>query len=284
MVPGATMTTVAMHLARAAQMLSREHRCEAETLLAFVLGRPRAWLIAHAHDAVDDATGMAFEALIARRCAGEPVAYLLGRCGFWALELQVGSDVLIPRADTERLVECALEVLAVDRPAQVVDLGTGSGAIALAIASERPLADVIAVDASAAALVTARANVQALGLSARVRLLQGDWLAPLADAMVDVIVSNPPYIAQGDSHLREGDLRFEPLQALVSGADGLDAIRRIIGDAPARLRAGGSLLLEHGWQQGAAVRELLTAAGFTAVSTYRDLEGRERVSFGRRPV
>lgn len=280
--PGiAGAATVAMALTQASAALGGEARVEAELLLARALGRPRAWLIAHAHDRIDAAAAAAFAALLARRIAGEPVAYLLGRRGFWSFDLQVTPAVLIPRADSERLVECALTELADDRPLRVVDLGTGSGALALAIARERPLAEVVAIDASAAALAVACANADEAGLSARLQFVQGDWLMPLAVAGCDAIVSNPPYIAVGDRHLREGDLRFEPAQALVAGVDGLDAIRVIVRDAPRHLRAGGWLWLEHGFEQAAAVRALLAAAGFVAIVTHRDLEGRERVSGGR---
>lgn len=275
--------TVGALLAQAARRLSPDAgRVEAELLLAHALERSRAWLLAHADDAVAADAARQYRTLVDRRCGGEPIAYILGWRGFWSFDLEVTPAVLIPRPETERLVECALAVIAVDRPLWVADLGTGSGAIALAIARERPLAELIALDASAAALAVARRNAQALAV--RVRFVLGDWLAPLAGQQLDVIVSNPPYIAQGDAHLRSGDLRFEPERALASGPDGLDAIRRIVGDAPVHLRAGGWLLLEHGLDQGHAVRALLAAAGFVAIATWRDLEGRERVSAGCRPA
>src|SRR5690606_1219048 len=184
--------------------------------------------------------------------------------------------------ETELLVELALARIAPGTPARVADLGTGSGAIALAIAGERPQARVVATDASAGALAVARGNVAAQRIG-NIAFRHGDWWAPLAGERFDVVASNPPYIADGDAHLAQGDLRFEPRSALASGADGLDAIRRIAADAPAHLRAGGWLLVEHGWEQGAAVRARFESAGFVAVATERDLEQRDRVTCGRKP-
>ncbi len=254
-------------------------RVDAEALLLHVLGQPRSWLFAHADDVLDTDVQTAFEALVARRMAGEPVAYLIGRRGFWTLELEVTPATLIPRPETELLVELALERLPRDAAASVADLGTGSGAIALAIASERPHVRVLATDASADALAVARHNAQRLGIG-NVRFAQGDWLAPLAGERFALIVSNPPYIEAADPHLAQGDLRYEPAAALASGADGLDAIRRIVADAPAHLDAGGWLLFEHGWNQGDAARALLRAAGYAQVFTAQDLEARDRVSGG----
>jgi release factor glutamine methyltransferase len=258
----------------------RIDRVDAEWLLAHVLGRPRSWLFAFGDHVVDAASAARFDALRQRREAGEPLAYLTGRRGFWTFELEVSPATLVPRPETERLVELALQHLPADRPAQVADLGTGSGAIALALASERPLARVVAVDASAAALAVARGNAHALGLE-RVEFREGDWFAPLHGERFDLIASNPPYIETGDPHLHA--LRHEPLQALASGVDGLDAIRAIVRAAPAHLNPGGWLLLEHGWNQGAAVRALLQSAGFADIVTGRDLEQRDRVTAGRLP-
>lgn len=255
-------------------------RVDAEWLLAHVLGRPRSWLFAHSGDPVPIAAAVRFATLSARRQAGEPVAYLTGTQGFWTLDLEVSPATLIPRPETERLVELALARIPPDAEVPIADLGTGSGAIALAIARERPRARVIATDASDAALAIARRN----GLRnriANVEFREGDWLAPLAGERCAVIASNPPYIAEGDPHLDQGDLRFEPTTALSSGTDGLDAIRRIVLDAPGHLVAGGWLLLEHGWDQGEPVRTLLVQGGFIEVETARDLEGRDRVSLGR---
>lgn len=255
-------------------------RIDAEWLLAHALAKPRSWLFAHAGDPVPAALAERFDVLLARRQAGEPVAYLTGTQGFWTLELEVSPATLIPRPETELLVELVLARLPADAGARVADLGTGSGAIALAIAKERPRAAVVATDASGAALEVARRNATRNRI-ATVEFREGDWFAPLAGETFDLIASNPPYIAAGDPHLGEGDLRFEPPTALSSGADGLDAIRRIVGDAPAHLAAGGWLLLEHGWDQGAAVRALLAEVGFVEVETARDLEDRDRVSLGR---
>lgn len=258
-----------------------EARAEAERLLAHALGRDRTWMYAHAEELLDAAARARFDALVAARRAGMPVAYLLGDAGFWSLALAVTPEVLIPRADTERLVELALDRLPSAAATCVADLGTGSGAIALAIARERPQARVIATDASAAALAVAAANARRLGIG-NVEFRHGDWLQPLAAERFELIASNPPYIAAQDPHLAQGDLRFEPRAALVAGADGLDAIRTIARDAPRYLQPGGWLLLEHGWEQGAAVRALLEAAGLRDAFTATDLGGRERVSGGRK--
>ncbi len=256
-------------------------RVDAEWLLAHALGRPRSWLLAHAGDPLPAAAAECFAALQARREAGEPVAYLTGTQGFWTLELDVSPATLIPRPETELLVERALARIAPGATARIADLGTGSGAIALAIAKERPRATVVATDASTAALDVARGNAVRNRI-ANVEFRAGDWFAPLAGERFDLIASNPPYIAVGDPHLDAGDLRFEPPSALSSGSDGFDAIRRIVGDAPAHLHAGGWLLLEHGWEQGATVRALLVEAGFVEIDTARDLEDRDRVTLGRR--
>ena len=253
---------------------------DAEHLLLHVLARPRSWLFAHADDAVTATEAAGFLALVERRAQGEPVAYLTGTQGFWSLELAVTPATLIPRPETERLVELALERLPAGVAVHVADLGTGSGAIALAIARERPQAQVIASDASAAALEVARANAERNRVR-NVQFRQGDWLAPLAGERFDLIASNPPYIADGDPHLCAGDLRFEPPTALSSGADGLDAIRVIVRDARAMLQPGGWLLLEHGWDQGDAVRALLQGGGYGDVATEQDLEARDRISLGR---
>ncbi|HJW46134.1 MAG TPA: peptide chain release factor N(5)-glutamine methyltransferase [Lysobacter sp.] len=256
---------------------------DAELLLAHVLGRSRSWLFAHGDDLASKETATAFRSLVARRVAGEPVAYLTGRRGFWRFDLAVSPATLIPRPETELLVELALARLPADRTLRLADLGTGSGAIALALAHERPRAHVIATDASADALAVAQANAAALDIR-NLEFRLGDWFAPLPDERFDLIASNPPYIALDDPHLEEGDLRYEPSTALSSGADGLEAIRAIVGDAPAHLEAGGWLLLEHGFDQGGAVRDVLTRAGFGDVATERDLADRDRVTMGRKPI
>ena len=255
-------------------------RIDAEWLLAHALGQSRTWLFTHSGDAVPAHAAERFMALLARRSAGEPVAYLTGTQGFWTLELEVTPATLIPRPETERLVELALARIAMETTSRIADLGTGSGAIALAIAKERPRATVIAIDASTAALEVARRNA-ARNRIGNVEFRAGDWLVPLRGERFDLIASNPPYIAVGDPHLDEGDLRYEPGSALSSGADGFDAIRTIVRDAPAHLLADGCLLLEHGWEQGEAVRALLMDAGFIDIETARDLEDRDRVTLGR---
>lgn len=273
--------TVSQALADARRRLDP---AEAALLLGHLLERPLAWLFAHGDAVLQPADVAGFRALVERRAGGEPVAYLTGSRGFWTLELAVTADTLIPRPETELLVEQALERLDTAIPVKVADLGTGSGAIALAIASERPRARVVATDRSEPALAVARANAVAHGLTGRVEFRAGDWFAPLAGQRYDLVASNPPYIAEGDPHLARGDLRHEPPSALSSGQDGLDAIRTIVAAAPGHLLPGGWLLLEHGLDQGAAVRALLAAAGFADVSTVADLERRDRVSLGRTPA
>lgn len=255
---------------------------EAELLLAHVLGRGPAWLFAHGDETLAPAERDAFNALVARRAGGEPVAYLTGRRGFWRFDLQVGPDTLIPRPETERLVELSLERMPPGEELRAADLGTGSGAIALALALERPQAKVAAVDASAGALAVARANAEELQLR-NVTFHHGSWWAPLAGQSFDLVASNPPYIAEGDPHLAEGDLRHEPATALASGVDGLDDLREIVAGAPVHLHLNSWLLVEHGWDQGEAVRALFAQAGFVDVATQTDLEQRDRVTLGRWP-
>lgn len=276
-------TDVAALLRWAAERLPQgDSRREAELLLEHALDVSRAWLFMHARDQLEAAAVQRYAALIERRRSGEPIAYILGRAGFWTLDLDVSPATLIPRPETELLVEAALEHLAPAGHARIADLGTGSGAIALALASERPQASVIATDASHDALRIAQANAQRLRLR-NVAFRHGDWFAPLAGERFDLIASNPPYIEERDPHLQRGDLRFEPAAALSSGADGLDALRHISTHAPAHLSAGGWLLLEHGFDQGTAVRQLLQDAGFVDVHTRQDLEARDRVTLGRTP-
>jgi len=255
---------------------------DAQVLMAHVLRRDRAWLAAHATDALGRADVDRFFALAKRRRDGEPVAYLTGRREFWGLDLAVDSAVLVPRPETETLVEAALARLPAGESLQVLDLGTGSGAIALAIAHERSAANVLAVDASGAALAVAERNARTLEI-ANVRFLQSDWYEGLpSDAgPFDAIVANPPYVAQGDPHLAAADLRFEPIQALAAGADGLAALRVIVAGAPKYLRPGGWLLVEHGHDQAERVGELFARAGFTALVALRDLAGIARVAGGR---
>jgi release factor glutamine methyltransferase len=257
-------------------------RLEARLLLQRALGVPRAWLIAHDGDELPSASTEAFLRLQSRRVQGEPVAYLLGEREFMGHVFQVGPGVLIPRPETELLVEQALKVLETPAGAapRVLDLGTGSGAVAISIALARPDAQVTATDASAQALDIARQNAAALG--ARVAFHQGDWFQALPPqaGLFNLIVSNPPYIAAGDAHLMQGDLRFEPAEALSSGADGLSALALIAAQAPRWLAAGGQLWLEHGYDQAPAVQSLLRAAGFAGVYSLPDLAGIPRATGG----
>ena len=270
-----------------AQALAQAHtlglaRIDAQLLLLHTLARPdagRAWLLAHDTDALDEGAHGQFIALCQRRLAGEPVAYLTGRKEFYGLPLQVDARVLDPRPDTETLVDWALEVIAPLSAPRVVDLGTGSGAIALALQNQRADARVLAVDASADALAVAQANGKRLGLA--VQFQTANWLAGVQGPF-DAIVSNPPYIPSADPHLAA--LTHEPLQALASGTDGLDDIRTIVTQAPAHLRPGGWLLLEHGYDQADAVQALLAAQGFAQVQSRNDLAGIARCTGGQWPL
>lgn len=273
------MADIRAMLAAASERLGE--RVDAELLLLHVVQQSRSWLFVHADDTLDTDVQTAYAALVERRAAGEPVAYVTGRRGFWSLELEVTPATLIPRPETELLVELALQRLPRDFGGAVADLGTGSGAIALALARERPRARVMATDASVAALEVARRNAQRHAID-NVCFVHGDWLAPLAEQRFELIVSNPPYIEAADPHLAHGDLRYEPASALASGADGLDDIRRIVDDAHAHLQPAGWLLFEHGWNQGDAARGLLETAGYVDVFTAQDLEQRDRVSGGRK--
>jgi release factor glutamine methyltransferase len=253
---------------------------EADLLLAHVLGVDRGWLFANREKDVQRAKRLAFRELVERRVLGEPIAYLTGVREFWSLPLQVTPDVLIPRPETELLVELALGFIPPDAAWRIADLGTGSGAVAIAIASERPYCEVHATEFSDAALQVAKRNADAFA-AGRVLLHRGSWLEPL-HGRFRVIVSNPPYVAADDPHLAEGDCRFEPRAALSPGQDGMTAIRRIAGDAVKYLEPGGLLALEHGYDQGAAARGLLRDFGYSEVMTRIDLEGRERVTAGRK--
>lgn len=278
------MSSLADCLRRAAARLGADAgRIEAEVLLAHALGRPRSWLYAHGDDALTPVQSDQFEAVLARRERGEPVALITGEREFWSMTLAVTPDTLIPRPETELLVELALARMPRGQALRVLDLGTGSGAIALALARERPSAAICAVDASVGALAVAQKNAAKLGLG-QVRFLLGDWYSPVRAARFELIVTNPPYIADDDPHLRQGDLRFEPATALASGPDGLDDIRRIAAGAVEHLAPGGWLLVEHGWTQGAAVRAIFTEVGLSDAETACDLEARERVTLARAPA
>jgi release factor glutamine methyltransferase len=255
-------------------------RLDAQWLLEHWLGRPRAWLLAHDDIELTDAQAAGLQAGLARRAAGEPLAYIVGEREFRGLALRVTPAVLVPRPETELLVDWALEHLPADAALDVVDLGTGSGAIALALQRERPRARVLATDASADALAVARGNAQRLALP--VQFVQGNWWAPLHGRRFALAVSNPPYVAGDDPHLDA--LAHEPRGALTPEGDGLDALRRIVHGAPAHLLPGAWLLLEHGHDQAAAVRQLLLGAGFEAVQTRRDLAGLARCTGARLPI
>jgi release factor glutamine methyltransferase len=276
------MTAVRGLLAAASRTLTQASESpvlDAQALLAHVLGHDRGWLFAWPEQEPTPEERDAFDALVRRRQQGEPIAYLTGEREFWSLRLRVSPATLIPRPETEQLVETLL-AQTLEADAQVLDLGTGSGAIALALASERPGWTITATDYSAAALAVARQNAQRLQLS-NVHFFEGDWFEALPRGRrFAAVVSNPPYVAEQDDHLARGDLRFEPRTALASGQDGLDAMRHLISRAPRHLEAGGCLWLEHGADQGPEVRQLLCGAGFSAVTTQRDTAGLERCSGG----
>ena len=252
---------------------------DARVLMRHALDVDAAWLIAHATDVLTAGQQAAFSALAARRRGGAPVAYITGTREFYGREFAVTPAVLIPRPETELLVEWALEKITPRADARVLDLGTGSGCIAISIACERPRANVMAVDQSESALEVARGNAQRHAIG-NVGFLRSDWFSALGAQRFDCIVANPPYIAEGDAHLAQGDLRFEPAAALSSGRDGLDAIRLIVAQATPYLQAGGWLALEHGYDQAVQCRQLLEEAGYTQVFSQRDLAGIERISGG----
>ena len=256
-------------------------RLESEILLAQALGWSRTRLLAYPDAMIDPDCARRFDSLVERRRDGEPIAYLTGRREFWSLDLAVTPDTLIPRPETEHLVEAVLGVVSADEPATVADIGTGTGAVAVAIGLERPRASVLGSDRSRAAVEVARANAVRLG-AGNVSFVVADACTALAPERWSVIVSNPPYIAEDDPHLATGDVRFEPREALVAGPLGLDMLETLARQVPARLACGGWLVLEHGAEQGPAVRVLLVRAGLGAIETLRDLAGNERVTLGRR--
>ncbi|MCW3150831.1 peptide chain release factor N(5)-glutamine methyltransferase [Stutzerimonas stutzeri] len=275
------MATIQALLARAELPDSPSARLDAEWLLAAALGKSLSYLRTWPEREVPAESAERFAADLLRRRQGEPVAYILGRQGFWSLELEVAPHTLIPRPDTELLVETVLQLLPAT-PVRLLDLGSGTGAIALALAAERPAWQVTGVDRVREAVALAERNRLRLGL-ANAQFRQSDWFSELAGERYQLIVSNPPYIPASDPHLGQGDVRFEPRSALVAGVDGLDDIRRIVAQAPDHLQSHGWLLLEHGYDQADAVRELLRRRGFVAVESRRDLGGHERVSLGRLP-
>jgi len=278
------MHTIKQALADAQQHLAKLQdvttKLEAEILLAFTLEKPRSFLYTWPEHLLNAEQLKLFESIVKRRSEGEPVAYITGVREFWGLLLKVTPATLIPRPETERLVEIALQYIPEDEPRKIADLGTGSGAIALAIASERPHCQILATDINLQTLDVARQNQQTLRLN-NIKFFLGDWLNPLAGQKFDLIISNPPYVAANDPHLQQGDLRFEPTQALSSGPDGLQDIRNILSNADNFLHPGGWLLLEHGYDQGEAVTDLLQMRGFVNVSCFRDYGLRERASIGQ---
>ncbi|MEQ5817413.1 peptide chain release factor N(5)-glutamine methyltransferase [Marinobacter sp. NFXS11] len=273
-----SLTCEALLTEASSRIESDSPRLDAELLLSHIAGLSRTSFRAWPEREVTDAHADAFEALVQDRVAGRPVAHLLGQQEFWSLPLKVSASTLIPRPDTECLVEVALD-LALPRQARVLDLGTGAGAIALALASENPDWRISACDAVAEAVALARDNADALGLT--VSVVQSSWFSALTPGRFDLIVSNPPYIPDSDHHLTEGDVRFEPASALVSGSDGLDDLRLIISQAPDWLVEGGWLLVEHGFDQAEAVAELFHARGFKTVETRQDYGNRDRMTLGK---
>jgi release factor glutamine methyltransferase len=259
---------------------SNEARLEVQILLQHCLNVNHAWLLVHENDALEANIHAAFQALLKRRLGGEPIAYILGKREFYGLEFKVTPDTLIPRPDTETLVDAALEKIPKDKPCTVLDLGTGTGAIAIAIAKHRPHAQLTAVDASLSALDVAKENAANLGVT-NVEFLLSDWFSELKCKSFDIIVSNPPYIAGDDAHLKQGDLRFEPQSALASGKDGLNDIRHLITHARQHLAPQGWLMLEHGYNQSGEVAALMQDAGFGSISSFLDLSGLYRVTAGR---
>lgn len=256
-------------------------RFDAEILMAHVLESTRSFLYANPEFELPANRSETFKKLVKQRASGQPVAYLTESSEFWSLPLKVNADVLIPRPDTELLVETALAKIPLEADWRIADLGTGSGAIALAIASERRKCEIHATDISAAALAVARENANHLGLE-HVHFQRGSWSEPLKGKF-HLVVSNPPYIDAGDPHLQRGDLRFEPRAALTPGPDGLSAIRKISQDTRSILVEGGWLMFEHGWQQGPATQRILDDDGFINIETFKDLQGHERVTVGENP-
>jgi len=284
------MTSVRSALLQAQAQLNSAHqldaidaRYESQLLLQHALKVNRAWLIAHENDDLAANIQHAFDALVQRRISGEPIAYILGSREFYGLNLAVTPATLIPRPDTEILVDVALEKIPANEAAQVLDLGTGTGAIALAIAQQRPQAQVTGVDASSPALEVAISNSRQLHIN-NLHFVLSDWFNDLDHSRFDVIVSNPPYIEEADTHLQQGDLRFEPLSALASGADGLDDIRRIIDGCLIHLKPQGWLMFEHGYNQAVTIRELMAQTGLVNIETFKDLGCNDRVTIGKNPL
>ena len=272
------MSSVKELLREAHDLPGESPRRDAEILLCHTLDKPRSWLYTWPEAVPTDPQLTRYKALLQKRREGQPIAYLTGSREFWSLDLTVNEHTLIPRPETELLVEWALQ-LSLPKNASVLDLGTGSGAVAMALGSERSAWNILAIDSSEPTLAVAEANRQALGLK-NVTCQHSDWFGALQALQFDLLVSNPPYVEVGDVHIGEGDLRFEPAAALLSGEDGLDDIRQLIDGAPAHMKPGSGLLLEHGYQQGRKVREMLLTAGYSGIATRRDAQGHERVTGG----
>jgi release factor glutamine methyltransferase len=278
------MTDIRSTLHQAAHTLeaaSESAALDAEVLLAWLLGKERTYLRAWPEKPLDSALLEQFHRLIEKRYQGEPIAYLTGKREFWSREFQVSEAVLIPRPETELLVELALYLIPENTPLQLLDLGAGSGIIAITLAAERSAIEVLGVDFSVAALQIAQENAAQLGVK-NVRFLHSDWFAQIPQTIFDIIVGNPPYIAAGDPHLRQGDLRFEPQGALISQQQGLHDIARIVAEAKAYLKPGGHLLLEHGYDQQDAVQSLFKQQGYAQIRTHSDLSGQPRVTSAQR--
>lgn len=259
---------------------SESPHLDAQILLGHILRQPRSYLIAHGEQTLSPDQLDQAESLLSQRLEGQPIAHLIGRREFWSRELEVSPDTLIPRPDTEITLELALEKIPTDAPWSLLDLGTGTGALALMLALERPACEITATDISAQALAVAERNRQRLGVE-NVCFLQGDWFAPLADIRFQLIVSNPPYIPEADPHLTQGDVRFEPRQALAAGPAGLDDLKKLIEQAPSHLHEGGWLVLEHGFDQAEIVGNLLKSHGFENLDCMNDLAGHSRASAGQ---
>ena len=277
------MSTVSEALDWATEQLSEsdDARLDSQVLLAYALNVSRTWLFTWPDKALDGATLTAFNALIEERKSGTPIAYITGYRDFWSLRLKVTPDTLIPRADTELLVETALTLKNVEKSCDVIDLGTGTGAIALSLANECPSWHITATDINPKTLAVAKENATTLELA--VRFKESAWFDAINDRY-DLVISNPPYIELDDPHLQQGDLRFEPADALASGKDGLDDIRRLVQQALKHLKKDGYLLLEHGYQQAEAVRSLMAKAGYIGIETHQDIEDRDRVTLGKIPT
>lgn len=278
------MTTVAESLERGNELTGSESpRLDVEVLLSHVLNVDRSWLYTWPNKKLSHEQQQQFNALFERRLAGEPVAYIVGKWGFWSLSLYVNSSTLIPRPDTESLVERVLQ-LPLPNNTRVLDLGTGTGAIALALASEKPLWNITATDVSGPVVALAVKNTESLGIT-NVEVVQSDWFSYFEEhefEPYDVIISNPPYIDENDEHLQQGDVRFEPRSALVSGEGGTEDIERIVFAAPKYLKPGGWLLIEHGFRQAKIVSQIMDSAGFTSVVIGQDLAGNDRLTIGQK--